>query len=224
MHKHVRGAFSLTGLITPSVYAGLTVAVHVLNPRDGWMEYTLSDLALTRYGWIETLSMCVLAVCVIAVGVGLYRTALQRRETRIALGMFVITSIALFAIAGFKSSDTAAMTPFVFIHRASVGVLTVCFPVVCLMMVSPLRSDPRWKSLALYSAIAGAIGLALDIFGAVLPRDFQHNVAGLWEKLFMADGVIWCQVFAVKLFIESRRRPQAAPGLPGAVSAAQPTH
>ncbi len=188
------------------------------------MEYTLSDLALTRYGWIETLSMCVLAVCVIAVGVGLYRTALQRRETRIALGMFVITSIALFAIAGFKSSDTAAMTPFVFIHRASVGVLTVCFPVVCLMMVSPLRSDPRWKSLALYSAIAGAIGLALDIFGAVLPRDFQHNVAGLWEKLFMADGVIWCQVFAVKLFIESRRRPQAAPGLPGAVSAAQPTH
>ncbi len=224
LHKRVRGAFSLTGLITPSVYASLTVAVHVLNPRDGWIQYTLSDLALTHYGWIETLSMCVLAVCVIAVGIGLYRTALQKRETRIALGMFVITSIALFAIAGFKSSDTAAVTPFVMIHRASVAVLTVCFPVVCLMMVRPLRSNPRWKSLGLYSAIAGAVGLALLVFGAVLPRDFQHSVAGLWEKLFMADGVIWCQVFAVKLFVESRRRQESSPGLVEAASVAQPTH
>lgn len=224
LHKHVRGAFSLTGLIAPSVYSGLTVAVHVLNPRDGWVQYTLSDLALTHYGWIETLSMCVLAICVIAVGVGLYKTALQRRETRVALALFVVTSVALFAIAGFKSSDTAALTPFVFIHRASVVVLTVCFPVVCLMLVPALRSHPRWKSLALYSAIAGAIGLALLIFGAVLPRDFQHNVAGLWEKLFIADGVIWCQVFAVKLFIESRRRPVVVPGLAGARSVEQPIH
>ncbi len=211
MNKRVHGAFSLTGVITPSVYAGLTVAVHVLNPRDGWIQYTLSDLALTHYGWIETLSICVLAVCAMAVGVGLYRTALQRRETRIALAMFVVTSLALFAIAGFKSSDTAAVTPFVLIHRASVGVLTFCFPVACLTMVPALRSDPMWKSLAWFSAIAGLIGIALDIAGAAMPRDLQHQVAGLWEKLFMADGVVWCQVFAVKLFIESRRHPKPVP-------------
>ncbi len=205
MHTQVRSAFGLTGLITPSVYAALTVAVHVLNPRDPWMQYTLSDLALTHYGWIETLSLCVLAICLMSVAYGLYKNASHGRENRIALAMFAAASVALFLIAGFKSSDSASLTPFVAVHRASVGVLTVCFPAACLLLVPALRADPRWKSLAVYSAVAGGIGVILDIAGASIPRDVQQNVAGLWEKLFVADGVIWCQVFAVKLFLASRR-------------------
>jgi hypothetical protein len=209
LHNQVRRAFGLTGVITPSIYAALTVAIHVLNPRDPWTQYTLSDLALTRYGWIETLSLCVLAICLMSVAYGLYRNASHGRENKIALGMFVTASVALFLIAGFKTSDSASLTPFVAVHRASVGVLTVCFPAACLLLVPALRADPRWKSLAVYSAIAGGVGVFLDIAGASIPRDVQHDVAGLWEKLFVADGIIWCQVFAVKLFLASRRPAKA---------------
>jgi hypothetical protein len=169
------------------------------------MQSTLSDLALTHYGWVETLSLCVLAIGLMSVAYGLYKNASHGRENRIALAMFVVASVALFLIAGFKSSETAALTPFVAVHRAAVGVLTVCFPAACLLLVPALRADPRWKSLAVYSAIAGGIGVLLDVAGAAIPRDVQQNVAGLWEKLFVADGLIWCQVFAVKVFLASRR-------------------
>jgi len=209
MSFHFRRALNLTGIITPSVYVGLTVAIHLLNPGDPWMRYTLSDLALTRYGWIETLSLCVLAVGVIAVAFSLYRNARRRRENVAALAMFGIVSLALLLIAGFKASDTAVVTPVVLVHRASVGVLTITFPAACLLMVPALRADPRWRNLAWYSALTGTVGIVLAIVGASLPHDLQQSVAGLWEKVFITTGVIWCQVFAVKLFLVSRAKVAA---------------
>ena len=206
MLTHLRRALNLTGVVTPSVYVGLTVAVHLLNPGDSWMRYTLSDLALRQYGWIETLSLCILAVCVIAVACSLYGNATHRRENVAALAMFGVVSFALLLIAGFKASETDVVTPVVLVHRASVGVLTICFPAACLLMVPALRADPRWRSLAWYCALTGAIGIVLDISGASIPRDVQQSVAGLWEKVYVANGVIWCQVFAARLLLTSRRR------------------
>lgn len=137
----------------------------------------------------------------------LHKSTLYRRERGMALAMLGITSLALFVIAGFKTSDTAIVTPSVLIHRVSVGVLTVCFPAACLVLVPALRGDRRWKSLALYSGVVGAIGLILDISGASIPRDLQQGVAGLWEKVFVANGLIWCQVFAVRLLRVSHQTP-----------------
>jgi hypothetical protein len=118
----------------------------------------------------------------------------------------------------FRTSNTDIVTAGIVIHRVAVITITLAFPLACFLMLPALRSDVSWKDMAGYCGAAGVISVILDIVAVTVTPDVQQNLAGLWEKGSIANALVWCQVFAVRLFLDGRQLFRA----PGATSSGSP--
>jgi hypothetical membrane protein len=205
-----RHAVRWTATFFPTIFAGLTVAVHLVNPGLSWTKYTLSDLALGRFGWIESVSMFVFGLCLLGVVLGLRSCVRQSRPMRVATALLVLTALGFVATAVFRTSNSDIVTTGIVIHRVAVVTITVAFPVACFVMLPALRSDPQWRAMAVYCAVAGVVSVILDIIAVVVPHGVQQNLAGLWEKGSIANALIWCQAFASRVFLVGRGTSSAS--------------
>jgi len=194
---------AVIGITTPPVYVAFIVVLQLLNSDLSWIQYTLSDLALRPYGWIETAAACLLGVCLLAIGLGLYFNSKPTKSTAGFAAAMAVMGLAFFLVAAFQTSDSDIVTMQVIIHRAAVVTLAVAFPAACLLMSVSLRTDNRWRGLMRYCAIAGAISVALNLVTAFAPPQTQRAVAGLWEKASLANAIILCQVLGIRLFVIS---------------------
>ena len=63
------------------------------------------------------------------------------------------------------------------------------------------------------------IGVVLDLVAVMVTPDVQQRLAGLWEKASVANALVWCQVFASRLFLAGRLDSRASvvrnPVMPG---------
>jgi hypothetical protein len=201
--------YGTVGFGSPSLYIGLTVASHLVNLDRDWVQLTLSELALARDGWLEILSVIIIGCCVIAIGLGLYRRIGRRWRMKVGPALLGVTGLSFITLAVFKTSSSDVITAAILIHRAAVVAIAAGFPLACLTMARGLRSYPLWRNLAGYTLAAGIIGIALDIAGAVAIGGFRLDVAGLWERAAIANGIVWCQVMGTRLLMMAIRRIRA---------------
>jgi hypothetical membrane protein len=203
----------------PTAFVALTIVVHLLNPELDWVRYTLSDLALGHFGWVESISMFVFGLCLLGVAFGLRHGLQSNHRMRSASVLLVITAVGFAATAVFRTSNSDIVTPGVVIHRIAVITITVAFPVACFLMVRALRSDARWRDMTGYCAAAAVISVVLDLVAVMVTPDVQQRLAGLWEKASVANALVWCQVFASRLFLAGRVNSRASgagnPVMPG---------
>jgi hypothetical membrane protein len=185
----------------PSLFVALTVVVHLLNPELSWIKYTLSDLALGHFGWIETVSMGVFGLCLLGVALGLRHAVDSTRLMKTAATLLAVTALGFVATAVFRTSNTDIVTVGIVIHRVAVITITLAFPAACFLKLPALWRDPRWKGMAVYCAVAGAVSVILDIVAVSVSPGVQQTMAGLWEKASIFNALAWCQVFAARLFL-----------------------
>jgi len=193
-----------TAIAAPSVYVVMTVVLQLLNSDLNRMQYTLSDLALKRYGSIETVAACLLGVSLLALSFGLYSNIKSTKTAKGFAAALAVMGPAFFLVAAFQTSNSDVVTSQVIVHRAAVVTIAVAFPVACLLTSAGLRPDIRWRDLATYCAVAGVISILLDLITTFVPHRTQQDIAGLWEKASLANAVILCQVLGVRLFVVSR--------------------
>jgi hypothetical membrane protein len=209
----------------PAVFVVLSLAVHLLNPDVDWVRYTLSDLALGHYGWIESVSMFVFGLCLLGVAFGLRHAVrpYRCRWLKSATNLLALTALCFSATAVFRTNNTDIVTTGIIIHRVAVITITLAFPAACFLLLPALKCDSRWRDMAVYCAVAAVISVVLDIAAVSVSQEVQQKLAGLWEKTSIANALIWCQVFALRVFVDGRGSSEAWGGKDPAAPGSQLT-
>ncbi len=204
LHPPIRKVVAVISVITPSMFVILNIVIHLLNSDVNWIQNTLSDIALMRYGWIETASTCILGLCAFATAYGLYFSIKSKKTLKSLVAILAIAGLALFIIAAFPISDSGIITPQVVIHRGALVTTVIAFPIACLLMALSFRSDMRWRSLVTYCIYAGVISIVLDLVILFISSLTNQVIEGLWEKVSLMNGVVLFQVIGVRLFMITR--------------------
>jgi hypothetical protein len=135
---------------------------------------------------------------------GLFFNIRRARGFHLGIGLLAFCGFGLMLIGAFRMDPTgASRTIEGIIHTIASYGLGLLFPIAILLLTPSLKSDPNWKNIFIYTLVAGVLALAL-VIGLFLPD--QTGWFGLYERIIVANVIIWVEVAAVQLLRLSLRR------------------
>ena len=201
-------ALALAGIVGPIVLVVGDLTASLSTPNYSLVSDSISRLALTPIGWLQT-------VCFLAVGLlleifaaGLLLNIRRARGFRLGIGLLILCGFGLLMIAAFRMDPGGApRTTGGAIHSATAYALSFLLPIAILLLAPSLKSDPKWRNLFVYTLAVGVLGLTLTIGLLLLPD--LGGWFGLYERIIVGNVMIWVAVAAVHLLrLSMRQRPQ----------------
>ncbi len=123
----------------------------------------------------------------------------------VGIGILSLFGFGLLLIGAFHTDRFAGRhTIEGAIHGFAAESIFWLFPVASLLIAPSLKKDPRWKSLYIYSIAAAILAVAL-MMGGIWIKDGTPYY-GLFERVLVADEIIWVEIMAIWLLRLSLRR------------------
>jgi hypothetical membrane protein len=212
---NIHGLLALAGVLGPVVLVIGDMTAALTAPNYSFIRDSISSLALTRTGWLQTIGFLAIGLLVEIFVAGLLFNIRGRRGFRPSVGLLVFFGFGMLLIGAFRTDPVgAASTIEGAIHGIASKVVFFVFPVAVLLIAPSLRGDPRWRHLFVYTVTTGILAFVLIL--AVFLAD-KTAWFGLFERLLVANMIIWVEVTAIQLLRLSLRRGRVAEG-DGAVS------
>ena len=199
--------------------AGITGAVALLvgditaslsTPDYSLVRDSISSLALTPIGWLQTIGFLALGLLLEVFVVGLLVNVGRARGFRLGIGLLALCGFGLLMIGAFPMDPAGATrTTQGLIHSVTAYTIALLFPISLALLTPSLKSDPHWKRLFAYTLVAAVLGLAMVPGLFFLPN--IERWFGLYERIMVANVIVWVAVAAVHLLRLSRRK-QRQPG------------
>ncbi|MFU8795689.1 MAG: DUF998 domain-containing protein [Dehalococcoidia bacterium] len=205
---------ALAGIVGPLILVTGDIAATLSIPDYSMVRDTISSLALTHLGWLQTLGFLVMGLMVQVFIAGLYLSIRKARGFGPSIGLLMCLGFGLLMIGAFRM-DPPGVPPTTegTIHTITAYSLSLVFPIALLSLAPSLRSDPNWRATFVYTLIAAVLALGLTA-GLVL-LSARMAWFGLYERIIVANLIIWVEVMAVHLLRLSLRRkplPEASRG------------
>jgi hypothetical protein len=193
---NIHSVLALAGISGPVILIVTDLTASMLNPAYSPVRDSISSLALTRIGWLQTIGFLAIGLLVEIFVAGLLFNIRGVRGFRLSIGMLVCFGFLLLLIGAFHTNpvdgpDTIDGT----IHTIVATGAFWLFPFAVFIIAPSIRSDPRWKSLFRYTIAAGILGFAFIIVLGILQDG--TSCFGLLERLLVANMIIWVGVAAV---------------------------
>lgn len=199
---NIHSILALAGIVGPFILVVGDLSAAIFSQNYNLVSDSISSLALTPIGWLQTLGFLAMGLLVEIFVAGLLFNIKGVRGFRISIGLLVFFGFGLLIIGAFHTDPVgAAETIEGTIHSVTAGIVFWLFPVTVLLLAPSLRSDPNWKSIFVYNTVAGVFALALAI-GLIFMQD-QTRWFGLYERIIVLNMVVWVEVAAVKLLCRS---------------------
>jgi hypothetical protein len=202
---NLHSALAIAGIIGPLLLTIGDLTAALTAPGYNLVKDSISSLALTGIGWLQTIGFLALGLHVEIFTTGLMFSVHRRKWFHLGIGIFVFFGFAMLLIGAFHTDPLgAARTTEGRIHGLMATTAFTLFPIAILCLLPSLRMYNNWKELYRYSKVTFYVAVGF----LVLTRVFQDTSGwfGLGERLLVANIVIWVEVMAVRLFILSLRR------------------
>jgi hypothetical protein len=171
---------------------------------------SISSLALTPIGWLQTIGFLALGLLVEIFAAGLLFNVKRARLFHVGIALFVIFGFAMLLIGAFRTDPLGAeRTIEGRIHGLTATVTFSLFPVAILCFLPAFKRDENWRDLYRYTGVTFILGVILLIIVKITHE--KSGWFGLAERLLVANMVFWVEVAAVRLFMLSLKRGQKAP-------------
>ncbi len=202
---NIHSALALAGVAGPLVLVVTDFTAAFINADYNLVRDSISSLALTRLGFLQTIGFLAIGLLVEIFTAGLLFNIKGVRGFRFSIGLLVFFGFTLLLIGAFRTDpvggpDTIEGT----IHSLTATAAFWIFPVAILIIAPSLRNDPDWRGIFLYSVFTGLLAVALVITLGFLPDDASWF--GLLERILVANMIIWVEVAAIKLLRLSIKR------------------
>lgn len=203
---------AIAGIVGPVVYFAGDITASLSTPNYSPIRNSISSLALTSIGWLQTIGFLVLGLLIEVFVVGLFISIRRARGFNPGLALLLLCGFGMMMIGAFRmdaagGSHTVQGT----IHSATAYALALLLPIALLLLTPSLKSDQRWGGIYAYTLFAGILGLAL-VAGLIWLRNLA-GWFGLYERIMVANVTIWVAVAAANLMrLSLRRMPR--PGQP----------
>jgi hypothetical protein len=193
----ITGILALAGVLGPLVLIAGDFSAAFTSPHYNLFHDSISSLALTRMGWLQTIGFLAIGLLVEIFVAGLLFNIRPRRGFRPSVALLVFFGFGLLMVGAFRTDPVgAAGTIEGTIHGIASKAVFFIFPVAVLLIAASLRSDPRWKRLSIYTVVAGILGFLLIV--AVFLAD-NTSWFGLFERLLVVNMIVWVEVIAIQL-------------------------
>ena len=203
---NIYGLLAMSGILGPLVLIISDYTAAFTTPGYNIIRDSISSLALTRMGWLQTIGFLAIGLLVEIYVAGLLLNIRPRRGFRPSVALLVLFGFGLLMIGAFRTDAASAVTTVEgTIHGIASKTVFVIFPITAWLMSFSIKHDPRWRHLYLYTVITVIIGFLL--IAAVYLAN-HTNWFGLLERLLVANMIIWVEVTAIRLLQLSLRREQ----------------
>ncbi len=202
---NIHSALALAGILGPVMLAiaDITAATCVCN--YSLVRDSISSLALTSLGWLQTIGFLTLGLFVEIFTAGLLFNIKRAKWFHLGIGIFVFFGFAMLLIGAFHTDPVAGTKTFEgTIHGLAARITFSLFAVAILALATAIKKDPDWQHLFRYTLVTAILAVLLG----VILRIFQESSGwfGLVERILVANMIIWVEVAALNLLWLSLKR------------------
>jgi len=192
---NVNSVPALVGIVGPIVVIVGDLAASLSIPDYSPVRDTVSSLALTSIGWLQSICFLAMGLLLEIFVAGLFFNLRRARgfiagTVPLALCGFVLMLIAAFHMDAPGGPRTIDGT----IHGIASYGLGLLFPIAILLLTPSFKSTPNWRNMFIYTLIAGFLALGL-IIGAFFTE--QTGWFGLHERIIILNALVWVEVVAI---------------------------
>ena len=200
---------ALCGATGPLILVAMDMVAALTQPKYSLVHDSISALALTSVGWIQTTGFMLIGLLIESFTAGLFMNIKRRRGFDFGIALLAFFGFGMLVLGVFHIN--AVGTPATFYSRihitAAYSVLGL-FPVALALMFSSIKNDPRWRALFPYTVMAAVFALAVAVGRLFLPAGFSRF--GLYERIMVLNAISWLEVFAIRLLHLSFQRQRVA--------------
>jgi hypothetical protein len=201
---NVSGLLALAGISGPPILIIADYTAAFTSAGYNIIRDSISSLALTRMGWLQTIGFLAIGLLVETYVIGLILNIRPRRGFHFGMALLVFSGFGLLAIGAFHTNAAGTLSTM---HGTIHGIVskTVCviFPLALWLISSSIKHDPRWQRLFHYTIVTVILGFILLI---VVYLAYHTTWFGLLERLLVWNMLIWLEVTATQLLRLSLRR------------------
>jgi hypothetical protein len=202
-------ALAVAGIIGPITLTVGDLSAGLASPGYSIIQNSISSLALTNIGWLQTIGFLALGLLVEIFTAGLLFNMKGAKRFYLGIALFVIFGFALLLIGAFRTDPVGVQRTIEGrIHGFTASTAFLLFPIAILLLMPSIKRDPNWKYLYRYSFVTFILAVVLIVAVRVVPE--TNFMYGLVERLLVANMIIWVEVAAINLFILSLKRKAKA--------------
>jgi hypothetical protein len=200
---HLSAIFSLCG---PVVFIFTDIFATSISTNYNPVSQSISDLMLTRYGWIEKLG--IIAITIPLLLLFFQYTFSKNRELKekyvsgFLLGLTAICFILIITFdtdpGGFNSSLRGR------IHIIAAALVSILFPVTCFLMAAAWKKSTKSAVLVVYALATGLAGIT-EMIRAL---NFFDIPQGLTQRCLTLVNLVWIGTLGIHSrlpILDSRR-------------------
>jgi len=201
---------ALVGIVGPIVVVVGDIAASLSTPGYSPVRDSISSLALTRIGWLQSICFLAMGLLLEIFVAGLFFNIRRARGFHAGIGILALCGFGLLMIAAFRMDAPGdPRTIAGIIHTVASYSLGLLFPIAILSLAPSLKSTPNWKNIFVYTLVAAVLAFGL-IIGAFFTE--QTGWFGLYERIIVTNVIIWVEVVAVHLLrLSLRQEPKPQP-------------
>jgi hypothetical protein len=201
-----------TALVATAVGQAVLVASAWLLPLGseyGWRDDYVSELALGRFGWVQTIAFFVAGLGVLTLAFALRAATRGVWGSTVGPGLLAVNGIALLACAVFPTDPvgdtlelpTLTASGIVHLAAAMLGLLSAVAAMVVLTWTFARLSV--WRGFVLWSGLLATAGVSL-----LFAQTVQAPWVGLTQRLLTTVIAVWVAVTALRTrTVATRRHP-----------------
>ena len=200
----INSAPAVAGIVGPVVVVVGDLAASLSTPGYSLVRDSISSLALTPRGWLQSICFLAMGLLEVFFVAGLFFNIRRARGFYPGIGLLALCGFGLILIGAFQMDAAGApRTIEGIIHTIASYGSGLLFPIAILLLTLSLKSDPNWNSIFVYTVVAGVLA-----FGLIIGAFFAEQTAwfGLYERIIVANVIIWVEVAAVRLLRLSLRQ------------------
>jgi len=200
---------AVVGIVGPIVVIGGDLAASLTTPDYSLVRDSVSSLALTGIGWLQSICFLAMGLLLEIFAAGLFFNIRRARGFHAGIVLLALCGFVLMLIATFHMDHPGATPIDGTIHTIASYGLGLLFPIAILTMAPSFKSTPNWKGIFVYTLIAGVLAFAL-ILGALFAE--QPGWFGLYERIIILNALVWVEVVAIhflRLLLRRKPKPQS---------------
>jgi hypothetical protein len=201
---------AMVGIVGPIVVIVGDIVASSSVPGYSPVRDTVSSLALTRIGWLQTICFLATGLLLEIFVAGLFFNLRRAGGFRAGIVLLALCGFVLMLIAAFHmDAPGGPRTIDGTIHAIASYGLGLLFPIAILSLSPSFKITTNWKSIFVYTVIAGILAFGL-IIGAFLVE--LTSWFGLYERIIILNALVWVELVAIhflRLQLKQEPKPQS---------------
>ena len=196
------GILASAGIVGPLILVTLDLIAAFAEPKYSLVRQSMSSLALTSKGWIETIGFMLMGLMIESFTAGLYLNIKRRRGFGFGIALLAFFGFGMLVVGTFHTKAVGAPATFSSnVHTVAADCVLGLFPIALAVILPSIKNDWRWHRMFRYTVITGVIALVMAVCQPFLPDDFRFF--GLYERIMVLNAITWLGTFAVRLLVLS---------------------